>query len=82
MKVVTIGTTVVEMASFGPYKVWDADTLRCPGCGNEVVSGFAEQPIRQDHWKDDFSEWLEEVEKNASRVEYDYEKPQPRRSNA
>jgi len=71
----TNGTTVVEMASFGPYKVWDADTLKCPGCGVEIVAGFGDAPLRADHYAKDFSEWLYNLKEKACRVEYDYERP-------
>jgi hypothetical protein len=71
----TSGTTVIEMASFGPYKVWDADTWKCPGCGVEIVAGFANIPVRQDHYADDFPAWLEQLKENAKRIVYDYERP-------
>lgn len=71
----TNGTLVVETASFGPYKVWNADTWKCPGCGIEIVAGFPEYPIRQDHYKPDFPAWLEHAISVAERVEYDNEKP-------
>ena len=69
-------TLVVEMASFGPYKVWNADTWKCPGCGFEIVAGFGQQPRRQDHYMDDFPAWLETVKAQAERVVYDFEEPQ------
>lgn len=71
----TNGTLVIETASFGVYKVWFADTLKCPGCGVEIVAGFANGPIRQDHYAEDFDDWLEEVKAKARRIEYDNEKP-------
>lgn len=71
----TNGTIVVEMASFGPYKVWSADTWKCPGCDNETVAGFGDEPIRQDHYADDFKEWLDTLIKKSRRVVYDYERP-------
>ena len=64
------------MASFGPYKVWNADTWECPGCGVQIVGGFADQPSRQDHWKDDFEEWLNKEKEFASSIVYDFERPQ------
>ena len=75
LKPETNGTVVVETASFGPYKVWNADTWKCPGCGVEIVAGFGENPIRQDHFREDFSSWLENVISKATRVEYDNERP-------
>ena len=81
MHVDTIGVLVVERASFGPYKVWYADLLKCPGCNVEVVSGFGDNPLRQDHWKDDFREWLNQRIASAPRVIYTYEKPQKEYKN-
>lgn len=78
LKPETNGTTVVEMASFGPYKVWDSDTWKCPGCGVEIVSGFSSKPIREDHYAEDFSAWLEKFVVASCRVEYDYERPHPK----
>ena len=75
LKPETNGTVVVETASFGPYKVWNADTWKCPGCGVEIVAGFCQQPIRQDHYADDFKVWLGSVLRTAERVEYDNERP-------
>lgn len=71
----TNGTTVVETASFGPYKIWDADTWKCPGCGMEVVSGFGNNPVREDHYAEDFKPWLETYLGNSRRIVYDNEKP-------
>ena len=69
------GTLVIETASFGPYKVWYADTWKCPGCGIEVVGGFAEQPLRQDHYAEDFPEWLEKEKSMSDHIIYDNERP-------
>ena len=76
LKPETSGTTVVEMASFGPYKVWAADTWKCPGCGIEIVGGFADLPLRQDHYAKDFAAWLDNCLATAQRVVYDHEHPQ------
>lgn len=71
----TSGTVVVEMASFGPYKVWNGDTFKCPGCGIEIVGGFAEEPMRDDHYASDFADWLKTIVTNARRLVYDNERP-------
>lgn len=76
LKPETNGTTVIETASFGPYKVWNADTWKCPGCGVEIVAGFNELPLRQDHYADDFKLWLENVVAKSIRVIYDNERPE------
>ena len=67
------GTIVIETASFGPYKVWNADTWKCPYCGIEIVAGFGNAPMREDHWKDDFAEWLEKIKASTRRIVYDNE---------
>ncbi len=64
------GTIVIEMASFGPYKIWDADTWKCPKCGIEIVAGFGKVPIREDHYAPDFPAWLERLKSKAERIEY------------
>lgn len=69
----TNGTLVIETASFGPYRIWDADTWKCPGCGVEIVAGFSDFPMRDDHWTNDFNKWLENKIRHARRVEYDNE---------
>jgi hypothetical protein len=71
-------TLVVETASFGPYKVWNADTWKCPGCGFEIVAGFAQVPLRADHYKPDFPDWLEREKLLHKRVIYDNEQPAAR----
>ena len=70
----TNGTTVIETASFGPYKVWDADTWKCPKCGVEIIAGFGNKPIREDHYAEDFPAWLEKYKGMARRIEYDNER--------
>jgi DNA-directed RNA polymerase subunit RPC12/RpoP len=55
------GVYVIEMADFGPYKVWMADLWICPKCGHKVIGGFAVHPIRE-HYQDGFKEILELAE--------------------
>lgn len=70
------GTVVIEMASFGPYKIWEADTWKCPGCGVEVVSGFGHRHIKE-HYEAGFNELLHKIETDPSiKVVYDCEAPQ------
>jgi len=73
------GILVIEMASFGPYKVWEADLLECRGCNKTFVGGFAEQPLME-HYEKGFDEWLELIKKsydaNHRTIVYDYERPQ------
>lgn len=69
------GTIVIETASFGPYKVWNADTLKCPSCNIEIVGGFADCPMRSDHYASDFLEWLRKLKAKADKIVYDNERP-------
>ncbi len=39
------GVEVVDYASFGPYKIWEADEWECPSCHTKVITGFADRPI-------------------------------------
>ena len=64
-------TYVVEMASFGPYKIWMADTWQCPQCHHQIVSGFGMNAIKE-HYQEGFTDLLEEL-KETKRVEYCYE---------
>lgn len=67
------GAVTIETASFGAYKVWSSDIWTCPKCGVEVVAGFGQRPLREDHYASDFEEWLESVKKSAPRVVMDNE---------
>lgn len=31
------------------YKIWEADLVKCPGCGIKMVKGFAMNPIAIHH---------------------------------
>jgi DNA-directed RNA polymerase subunit RPC12/RpoP len=53
MRVVKNGVGVLDMADFGPCKIWDADKWKCPTCGYEIIVGFGQGPIRE-HFQDDF----------------------------
>lgn len=77
----TNGVLVIETASFGPYKVWSADLWKCPGCATEIVSGYSDHPIRQDHYAPDFPEWLEHEKSLSPRVIYNNERPTERETD-
>lgn len=47
----------IEMADFGPYKLWSADLYQCKGCNNEVVAGFADCAYAE-HFEQHFAEAL------------------------
>ena len=53
------GVYVVEMASFGPYKIWLADLKKCPKCGHLIIGGFGNHPVAF-HFEEGFSETLKE----------------------
>ena len=72
----TNGTVVVEMAKFGPYKMWEADALKCLGCGIEVVAGFADHAFAE-HYEKGFDHTLTALEEHGRRLVYDFEHPQP-----
>jgi len=44
------------------YRVWSADLLKCPKCGIEIVSRFADKPIAE-HWN---AEKMEDILRQAS----------------
>ena len=71
-----IGVIVVEMAHNPPvpYKAWGADLLKCPGCGAEVISGFADRPITRD--EEAAAVLLADAQRiGKARIIYDYERP-------
>lgn len=37
-----------------PYKLWIGDLWRCDGCGAEIVSGVAREPVAE-HYQPDFT---------------------------
>ncbi len=76
----TNGTVVIEMAQEKPYKVWKADTWKCPGCGVEVVGGFGQKPFME-NFQEKFAEDLQTEIETAQRVVYDYERPQTKGAN-
>ena len=39
-----------------PYKIWSVDIFKCPGCGTEVASGFANNPLWTTYAKDEHTD--------------------------
>ena len=39
------GVAVLDLAAFGPYKLWSADLWKCRICKIEIIAGFASEPI-------------------------------------
>lgn len=68
------GVYVVEMASFGPYKFWRADSWACPGCAVEIVGAFAAYPIAE-HYQPRFADQIQAAKCSGERIIYDYERP-------
>lgn len=60
MKPLQTGVYVVEMASFGPYKIWQADKKECPECGQTVTTGFGYDAIATHH-EQGFKEFLDSL---------------------
>ena len=47
-------------ADWQDYKLWVGDLWHCLGCGNEIISGVAYQPLRERH-HNDFTDVKERV---------------------
>ena len=52
------GVEVLELADFGPYRLWEADEYECPRCRIRIITGFGFSPYTEHH-KDDFTRLLE-----------------------
>jgi hypothetical protein len=52
MHTATIGIALEEMTAQGPYKLFSADVLRCPGCGFEIARP-ATVPLSE-HFRQDY----------------------------
>lgn len=70
----TNGVIVAEMMNNNTkiYKLWGADLWKCPGCGIEVVLGFAQQAFME-HFEGDINAKLEEFKLSGRRIIYDFE---------
>ena len=51
------GIGLLDMASYGPVKIWEADLYKCPKCGTEIVVGFGQRAARE-HYQDGFGDWV------------------------
>ena len=71
-------TIIVTMAGLDPYQMWHADTWGCPGCKKEIIFGFGQKFVAE-HWHPDFNEKLDAERQCGSRIEYDYERPTPKK---
>jgi len=41
------GVVVEEMSDSESYKLWLADSWKCPSCGSRVITGFAREPLSE-----------------------------------
>jgi len=69
------GVVVIETAFDPPqpYKLWEADALKCKGCNKVIIGGFANRPFAIHH-QPDFESVLEKTLEKRT-VFYDHEKP-------
>jgi len=57
------GVGLLDMASFGPYKIWEADLWKCPVCNYEIVVGFGRDAIAEHYDETSFQghiEWYQD----------------------
>lgn len=54
---------VAEMAQFGPYKLWSADLVQCPGCGTKVITGFSRTFV--EHWQPGFNQYFDRAKQRG-----------------
>ncbi len=59
LKAETNGVGLVDMASFGEYKVWESDLYKCPCCGYEIIVDFGQQAVAEHFEKDRFAKTLD-----------------------
>ena len=63
------GLPAVEMAEFGPYKIWEADRWTCPNCGMKVIAGFADYASAE-HYMPGFKELQEQHKGRNGYIEF------------
>lgn len=52
------GVGLLDMASYGPYKLWESDLYKCPKCGCEIITGFGDYAITE-HYEPSFTRILQ-----------------------
>jgi hypothetical protein len=45
-----------------PYKIWRCDLWKCEGCGIEIASGYAAQPLAYDYQTDRMKQYTPQIE--------------------
>ena len=68
MRVHEVGVAVLEMASFGPYKLWMADMMKCPHCGHEAITRYADRPVAE-HYQSGFEQQLAQTRAECRVIE-------------
>lgn len=56
---VKVGASVETMTTSGPYQLYAADILQCPGCGHRIAR-TANQP-HAEHFQPDYHEKVEQL---------------------
>ena len=49
------------------YKIWTADLWKCPDCGKEIVSGFADNPLFE-HYQGDGEANVGKIRKSGGKI--------------
>jgi hypothetical protein len=62
------GVPAIELAEFGPYKIWGSDRWKCPICEYTVLAGFSDES--HDHWEEHFDAALNLVRQNENTIEF------------
>ena len=74
----TNGVEVIEYASFGPYKFWEADEWECPGCKTKVITGFGYECLgRHDVNPEEFEAMIQNAWA-AGRLRHDFKSVEQR----
>ena len=67
------GVGLLDMASFGPYKIREADLWKCPSCDYEIVIGFGQEAIAE-HYQEEFQTHMDWYQ-DKSRLITSWENP-------
>ncbi len=60
------GVWLEDLASFGSYKLWQADLWKCPICGIEIVIGFGEKA--KEHFEEDYKTQIESIKADSKEL--------------
>jgi hypothetical protein len=62
------GVPAVELAEFGPYRIFGSDRWKCPICEYTVLAGFSAE--WHEHYEEHFDAALNLVRQNEDTVEF------------